>query len=76
MGKILSWARRLGFFALAAMGWMPTAGFCETGDFTPKHIPLSPQLTHPHNGWIAYMPFLLMALVAFVFWWEFRHRSS
>jgi hypothetical protein len=55
---------------------MPVAGFCGDSDFSPKVIPLSPQLTHPHNGWIPYMPFLLMALVAFVFWWEFRHPSS
>ena len=44
MGKILSWARRLGFFALAAMGWMADGGFLRDGGFYAQAYSLKPAI--------------------------------
>lgn len=67
--------RRLEKVLFIAAFLLPWTGFCGSADFTPKHIPLSPQLSHPHNGWVPYIPFVLMLLVALFFWLEFRRPT-
>jgi hypothetical protein len=75
MGDFFQRVRRLSPILFLIVVGLPWAGYCGAEDFMPRHIPLSPQLTHPHNGWVPFMPFVLMALVALLFWWDFRHHT-
>ncbi len=78
MKKFLSWPTDIGLKPFAVIYWMALAGHCYGADLWPNPIPLSPQMTEPNDGWIAYLPFVILAGIALLYfgvckWWIVRH---
>ncbi len=57
-----------GRFLLGTVGVMGLAGMARAEEFVANHIPLSPQLSQPHDGWITIVPGIVLAVLSSFIW--------